>query len=51
MTNPSSWLEIAIGRLIDFKQIAPYMLAGFAAGGAGLGVVGSSLFIRKHLKV
>ena len=51
MTNPSSWLEIAIGRLINFKDIASYMLAGFAIGGAGLGMIGSNLFIRKHLKV
>lgn len=51
MTSPSSWLEIAIGRLINFKDIAGYMLAGFAAGGAGLGIIGSNLFIRKHLKV
>lgn len=51
MENPSSWLEIAVGKLINFKDIATYMLAGFAIGGAGLGAVGSSLFIRKHLKV
>lgn len=51
MENPSSWLEIAIGKMIDFKDIAHYMLAGFAIGGAGLGVIGSNLFIRKHLKV
>ena len=24
---------------------------GFAIGGAGLGVIGSNLFIRRHLKV
>ena len=46
MTNPSSWLEVAIGNLINFKDIAYYMLAGFAIGGAGLGVIGSNLFIR-----
>ena len=51
MENPSSWLEIAIGRLVSFEDIAPYMLGGFALGGSGLGVVGSCLFIRKHLKV
>ena len=51
MTNPSSWLEIAIGRLINFKDIAHYMLAGFAIGGCGLGIIGSNLFIRRHLKV
>lgn len=51
MTNPSSWLEVAIGNLINFKDIAYYMLAGFAIGGAGLGVIGSNLFIRRHLKV
>ena len=51
MATPSSWLEIAIGRLINFKDIATYMLAGFAIGGAGLGIIGSNLFIRRHLKV
>ena len=50
MESPSSWLEIAVGRLISFEQLAPYMLGGFALGGSGLGIVGSCLFIRRHLK-
>ena len=51
MQSPSSWLEIAIGKMIDFRDIAYRMLAGFAIGGAGLGVIGANLFIRRHLKV
>lgn len=49
--NPTSWLEIAATNLLAFKDIAWYMLAGFAVAGSGLGVLGSGLFIRKHLKV
>ena len=51
MTNPSSWLEIALGRLINFNDLAQYLLAGVAIGGCGLGIIGSNLFIRRHLKV
>lgn len=51
MQSPSSWLEVAIGKMIDFRDIAYRMLAGFAIGGAGLGVIGANLFIRRHLKV
>lgn len=49
--NPTTWLEIAANNLIDFKDISYYMMAGFAIAGSGLGIIGSSLFIRKHLKV
>ena len=44
MTNPSSWLEIAIGSLINFKYIAHYMLAGFHSGGCGQGMHGEALW-------
>lgn len=49
--NPTTWLEIAANNLIDFKDISYYVMAGFAIAGSGLGIIGSSLFIRKHLKV
>lgn len=48
--NPSTWLELASSNLVNFKDISYYMLGGFACGGGVLGIVGSSLFIRKHLK-
>ena len=44
------WPHEVVGR-DGFKDFAYFMLAGFAIGGAGLGVIGSNLFIRRHLKV
>lgn len=49
--NSSSWLKVAAENLIPFESVAMYLLGGFSIGGAGMGMIGSGIFIRKHLKV
>lgn len=49
--NPSTWIDLAADSFINFKDIALRMYAGFAGAGAGFGIIGSCLFIRKHLRV
>ena len=49
--NTSTWLAIASDNLIQFEDVALYLLGAFSATGAGIGVVGSMIFIRKHLNV
>lgn len=48
--NPGS-LASVLGSLVPFAQIARKMLLGFLVGGVGIGVIGSSLFINKHMNV
>lgn len=47
----SSWLSIGPDSLVDFEDIAMYMLGFFAIMGSGIGMFGSVTFVRKHLKV
>ncbi|MEG2537922.1 MAG: permease-like cell division protein FtsX, partial [Hydrogenoanaerobacterium sp.] len=49
--NPSSWIQSINGSIIQFNQIGLKLFAGFAAGGIGLGVLGSMIFVRNYLKV
>lgn len=49
--NPSSWVQSVNSSIIDFSTIGLNMFAGFAAGGIGLGVIGSMIFVRNYLKV
>lgn len=49
--NTSSWLEIAADNLIQFEDVALFMLGTFITMGAGIGMVGSIVFVRKHLRV
>lgn len=49
--NTSSWLEIAADNLIQFEDVALFMLGTFMTMGAGIGMVGSIVFVRKHLRV
>ena len=51
LENTSSWLKVASDSLIPFESVAVHLLAGFSIGGAGMGMIGSGIFIRKHLKV
>ena len=50
-TTTSSWLSITSDSLVEFEDIAAYLLGFFAAMGAGIGMFGSVIFVRKHLKV
>ena len=50
-TTTSSWLSITSDSLVEFEDIAAYLLGFFAAMGAGIGMFGSVVFVRKHLKV
>lgn len=50
-TTTSSWLSITSDSLVEFEDIATYLLGFFAAMGAGIGMFGSVIFVRKHLKV
>ncbi len=47
----TSWLSITKDNLVNFEDIGLYLFGVFAALGAGLGWLGSSIFVRKHLKV
>ena len=37
--------------LVPFTNVARELLISFVIGGVGVGVVGSMIFVRKHLKV
>lgn len=49
--SDSSWLSITADSLVSFEDVAVYLFGLFAALGAGLGWLGSIVFVRKHLKV
>ena len=49
--NGSSWLQSAYASIIPFNEMALPMFGGFAGAGVLIGVVGSMLFVRKHLRV
>ncbi len=47
----SSWVSLAFTNLVQFSDVAPMIIATFAAAGVGIGVVGSMMFIGRFLKV
>ncbi|WP_312640556.1 permease-like cell division protein FtsX [Hydrogenoanaerobacterium sp.] len=49
--NPSTWIQSINGSIIPFQQLGLKLFGGFAAGGIGIGVVGSMIFVRNYLKV
>lgn len=49
--NGTSWLSITSDSLVKFEDVAAYLAGTFAALGAGLGFIGSIVFVRKHLRV
>lgn len=49
--NPSSWIQSVNGSIMPFGEIGLKLFSGFAAGGIGLGVIGSMIFVRNYLKV
>lgn len=50
-TEASSALMAFAKNLIPFAKVAKQMFASFAVGGVAIGVFGSMIFVRKHLKV
>ena len=49
--NPSTWIQSAKSSIVPFEVIGLNLFAGFSAGGIGLGVIGSMIFVRNYLKV
>ena len=47
----SATLSAFLKNLVPFSQVAKQLLASFAVGGIAIGVFGSMIFVRKHLKV
>lgn len=50
-TQASATLSALLKNLVPFSQVAKQLLASFAVGGIAIGVFGSMIFVRKHLKV
>ena len=50
-TQVSATLSAFLKNLVPFSQVAKQLLASFAVGGIAIGVFGSMIFVRKHLKV
>ena len=50
-TQASATLSAFLKNLVPFSQVAKQLLASFAVGGIAIGVFGSTIFVRKHLKV
>lgn len=50
-TQASATLSAFLKNLVPFSQVAKQLLASFAVGGIAVGVFGSMIFVRKHLKV
>ena len=50
-TQASATLSVFLKNLVPFSQVAKQLLASFAVGGIAIGVFGSMIFVRKHLKV
>lgn len=49
--NFSTYVSIVVVNAINFRDIALYVLGGFAALGMFIGVSGSGMFVRKYLRV
>ena len=49
--NYGSQLSVVFENTVRFMDISLYMFAGFAVLGVFIGVVGSGIFVRRHLKV
>lgn len=47
----STGLAAFLKNLVPFSQVAKQLLASFLTGGVAIGVFGSMIFVRKHLKV
>ena len=50
-TQASATLSAFLKNLVPFSQVEKQLLASFAVGGIAIGVFGSMIFVRKHLKV
>ena len=49
--SQTSWVQMVAQNFIVFKDIALPLYGGFALLGIGIGVGGSMVFVRKHLRV
>lgn len=47
----SAWLQSAFENVIPFRDIAGYLAIFFGASSVGIGVLGSAVSIRNHIKV
>lgn len=48
--SAENWIGILGAEVIPFRTVAKPMLLGFCVGSAGIGALGSMVFIRKYLK-
>lgn len=51
MDTATTWIKAAFQSIIPFEQIAPQLAIFFLASGIGLGVIGSLVSIRNHIRV
>lgn len=51
MDSATSWIQSAFSSIIPFEQIALKLAVFFFSAGVGLGVIGSLVSIRNHIKV
>lgn len=51
IVNPQSWMQAVSGSFVPFTDVAWQLFGGFALGGSLVGVLGSVIFVRKHLRV
>jgi cell division transport system permease protein len=49
--STSSWIESAFQSIIPFEQIAPKLAVFFVVSSVSIGVIGSAVSIRNHIKV
>lgn len=49
--DASTWLNLLLSNMIRFDDVALQLFLGFVATGVVVGVGGSMVFVRKHLKV
>ena len=47
----SQFLQEMAAHILPFSEVAVPLAIGFAGAGVGIGVIGSMLFVRKHLRV
>ncbi len=50
-TQTSTGFSAFLKNLVPFSQVAKQLFASFITGGVAIGVFGSMIFVRKHLKV
>ena len=51
MDRTTSWIKAAFQSIIPFEQVAPGLAGFFLVSAVALGVIGSLVSIRNHIRV